>query len=201
VIRRRWLALAILVPLVAACSSGTESADPPATTSTTTAAIATTVPAPPTTLAPSRDQACSLVSTDFLTSEFGLVNGTVVPGSSAGWITTQCSWEGTGADIYLSISLAIGSSASLVAADVTVPIEEYFAQRRVEAPMPPGGELRELETDADLAFTTGGPSPFALALKGDLLIQVTTFANGTFQLTDEQLSKIVDEVLRLTPAA
>lgn len=149
----RAVRLALVFPaLLAACSSGPSSSTP----SSRAAAPAS---------------ACDLLSPAEVASAFGTAAAS--PGQrrgGAGWIVDQCEWASGDA----SVSVAVGSSGSLAAKGVTVPLATYVAQRRAteEAQF----AARDATGVGDGGYVLTGRAPTALVYRGDVLVQLIAFS-------------------------
>lgn len=129
-----------------------------------TAATAATTPAV-------AGRPCDLLTSDEVARAFGAAQAPAGrPLGGSGWIEAQCEWTLPNA----TVSIAQGSSASLAAKGVTVPLAQYVADRRT-------AEEKQFAT-ADLTgagdggYLLVGRAPTALVYKGAVLLQLIAFS-------------------------
>lgn len=164
--RNRACVLALTIGL-AACSSSASSS-PSSSSGNATATVQTTSAA-----AAPRTDVCALLEPAEVASALG--GASAAPGTprgGAGWIEAQCEWTAGDA----SVSLALGSSASLAAKGVTVPLAEYVAQRRQsESARLPTADVTGV---GDGGYVLTGRAPTALVYRGDVLVQLIAFSKA-----------------------
>jgi hypothetical protein len=142
----------ILVLLATACSS----------TAATTKGASSNPPA-----------ACAIIDSTKLGRLAHAEFGAPQTGGGSGWIVSQCTWQAVNGP---SVSIAIGTSASLAATGFAGTVADFVAARQ-EADAA-RGPVRPIDDATSGGYYTGTPAPKFVGYRHDALVQVLTVDPG-----------------------
>lgn len=178
---RRHLVLATALAsfvVMSACSGSAGSASAPTT------AASTTTTTPPL-VAPTLADACTVLDPTELSRIYGSpFPRTGTPGKGSGWIVSQCSWRSADG---ASVSLALGSAASLGARGYTGTVGDFVRERETnEGKQFP---VKPLEQVGEGGYVTETVAPKLVAYRADVILQLLS-VNPNGELSATQLIEV-----------